>query len=96
LARDPATPVRLNGHEHALIDVLNESAGASTAAVIKFLCQMRDHDLVPKVLEATSAGAEAKERLALVTSKEGVCRYVKASRNAEEALQPRANPMKKG
>jgi hypothetical protein len=94
LARDPATPVKLNGHGHALIDVLNESAGASTAAVIKFLCQMRDHDLVPKVLEATSAGAEAKDRLAHAASWVGVCRYVKTSPIPEEAQQPGANSLK--
>ena len=110
LARDPATRAWLNDHGHTLIAVLNESTGASTAAVMEILCLMRegllggdnwgsvicDHDLVPKVLEATGAGAETKERLAHVTSWEGVCRYVKTSRNAEEAQQPRANPLKKG
>jgi hypothetical protein len=101
LAQDPATRAWLNDHGHTLIAVLNENSGPRTGAVIEILCLMRegllggdnwgsviwDHDLVPKVLEATGAGAEAKERLALVASWEGVCRYVKASRNSEEAQQ---------
>jgi hypothetical protein len=52
LARDPATLAWLNGHGHTLIAVLNESAGASAAAVIEILCPMRDHDLVSKAQEA--------------------------------------------
>ena len=101
LAQEPATRTWLNEHGHTLIAVLNECSGPCTGEVIEILCLMRegllggdnwgsviwDHDLVPKVLEATGAGAEAKERLAHATSWEAVCRYVKASRNAEEAQQ---------
>ena len=101
LAQDPATRAWLNDHGHTLIAVLNESSAPCTGEVIEILCLMRegllggdnwgsviwDHDLVPKVLEATGAGAEANKRLALVASWEGVCRYVKTSRNAEEAQQ---------
>ena len=101
LAQNPATRAWLNDHGHTLIAVLNESSAPCTGEVIEILCMMRegllggdnwgsviwDHDLVPKVLEATGAGAEANKRLALVASWEGVCRYVKTSRNAEEAQQ---------
>ncbi len=101
LAQDPDTRAWLNDHGHTLIAVLNESSAPSTGEVIEILCLMRegllggdnwgsviwDHDLVPKVLEATGADAEANKRLALVASWEGVCRYVKTSRNAEEAQQ---------
>jgi hypothetical protein len=101
LAQDPGTCAWLNDHGHTLIAVLNECLGPCTGGVIEILCLMREgllggdnwgsviwyHDLVPKVLEATGAGAEAKQRLALVASWEGVCRYVKTSRNAEEAQQ---------
>ena len=55
-----------------------------------------DHDLVPKVLEATSAGAEAKERLAHAPSWVRVCRYVKTSPIHDEAQLLRANQLKKG
>ena len=101
LAQDPATRAWLNDHGHTMIAVLNESSDPCTGEVIEILCLMRegllggdnwgsviwDHDLVPKVLEATGADAEANKRLALVASWEGVCRYVKTSRNAEEAQQ---------
>ncbi len=101
LAQDAATRAWLNDHGHTLIAVLNECSGPCIGEVIEILCLMRegllggdnwgsviwDHDLVPKVVEATGADAEANKRLALVASWEGVCRYVKASRHADEAQQ---------
>jgi hypothetical protein len=42
-----------------------------------------DHDLVPKVIEATGLSGEAREQLELVASWDGVCNYVFA--NLDEA-----------
>lgn len=80
--------LRLYGHE--LIDSLIEPDGGSAAMVLEILRLMRenllgdgnwgsliwDHDLVPKVIEATSLSGEAREQLELVASWDGVCSYV--------------------
>jgi hypothetical protein len=80
--------LRLYGH--TLIDSLSEPDGGSTAMVLEILGLMRenllgdgswgsliwDHDLVPKVIEATGLSGEAKEQLELVASWDGVCSYV--------------------
>lgn len=78
----------LYGHE--LIDSLIEPDRGSAAMVLEILRLMRenllgdgnwgsliwDHDLVPKVIEATGLSGEAKEQLERVASWDGVCSYV--------------------
>ena len=80
--------LRLHGHE--LIDSLIGPDVGSAAMVLEILRLMRDnllgesgwgsliwdHDLVPKVIEATGLSGEAREQLELVASWDGVCSYV--------------------
>ena len=46
-----------------------------------------DHDLVPKVIAATGAKGETRARLELVSTWEGVCRYVSQSRSTQQAQE---------
>jgi hypothetical protein len=80
--------LRLYGH--TLIDSLIGLDGGFAAMVLEILRLMRenllgdgswgaliwDHDLVPKVIEATGLSGEAREQLELVASWDGVCSYV--------------------
>jgi hypothetical protein len=80
--------LRLHGHEW--IDSLLEPDGDSAAMAQEILRLMRenllgdtcwgsliwDHDLVPKVIEATGLSGEAREHLELVASWDDVCNYV--------------------
>jgi len=80
--------LRLHGHE--LIDSLIGPDGGSAAMVLEILRLMRenllgdgswgsmiwDHDLVPKVIEATGLHGEARKQLERVASWDGVCSYV--------------------
>ena len=80
--------LRLHGHEW--IDSLLEPDGSSAAMAQEILRLMREnllgencwgsliwnHDLVPKVIEATGLSGEAREQLELVASWDGVCNYV--------------------
>ncbi len=86
----PGDQAWLRIHGHALIDALIEADGGSVAMVLEILRLMRDnllgesgwgsliwdHDLVPKVIEATGLSGEAREQLELVASWDGVCSYV--------------------
>ena len=90
LSCSPSDQAWLRQHGHEWIDSLLEPDGGSAAMAQEILRLMRenllgdncwgsliwDHDLVPKVIEATGLSGEAREQLELVASWDDVCNYV--------------------
>ena len=90
LSCSPNDQAWLRQHGHEWIDSLLEPDAGSAAMAQEILRLMRenllgdacwgsliwDHDLVPKVIEATGLSGEAREHLELVASWDDVCNYV--------------------
>jgi hypothetical protein len=89
-SRGPNEQAWLRLHGHEWIDFLLEPDGGSAAMAQEILRLMRenllgetcwgsliwDHDLVPKVIEATGLSGKAREQLELVASWDGACNDV--------------------